>query len=101
MNLKKVIIIAVLVIIVITGLIIFERYKYNQKPNVKIPVLLYHNFVSTVPESDPDNFNYINTPESFEENIKTLLEDGYTVISMNELNDAFMTNFLLEKFVMM
>ena len=59
-----------------------------QRPDVKIPVLLYHNFVTQVPETDPDNFNYINTPESFEENIKTLLENGYTIISMKELDEA-------------
>lgn len=59
-----------------------------QRPDVKIPVLLYHNFVTKVPETDPDNFNYINTPESFEENIKTLLENGYTIISMKELDEA-------------
>ena len=50
--------------------------------------VLYHNFVDKVPESDLDNFNYINTPQSFEENIKVLLENGYTVISMNDLNDV-------------
>ena len=59
-----------------------------QRPDVKIPVLLYHNFVTQVPETDPDNFNYINTPESFEENIKILLENGYTIISMKELDEA-------------
>lgn len=61
--------------------------KYN-RPNIKIPILLYHDFVTTVPDSDPDNFNYINTPESFEENIKTFLNHGYTIISMQELYDA-------------
>lgn len=85
---KKLIIIIVLVIITITGLFIVKQYKSHQKPNTKIPVLLYHNFVTTVPDSDPDNFNYINTPQSFEENIKTILENGYTLISMEELNDA-------------
>ena len=50
--------------------------------------MLYHEFVKVVPDSDPDNYSYINTPQSFEENIKTLLENGYTFISFNELNDA-------------
>lgn len=67
----------------------FNKYKkYNQRPNTEIPILLYHNFVTTVPESDADNFNYINTPQSFEENVKTFLENGYTIISMNDLNNA-------------
>lgn len=59
------------------GGFIFNRYKYSKRADIKVPVLLYHNFVTEVPDSDPDNFNYINTPESFEENIKTFLENGY------------------------
>lgn len=59
------------------GGFIFNRYKYSNRADIKVPVLLYHKFVTEVPDSDPDNFNYINTPESFEENIKTFLENGY------------------------
>lgn len=66
----------------------YYKYENNTRRDVKIPVLLYHNFVSTVPDKDPDNFNYINTPQSFEENIRVILENGYTIISMKELNDA-------------
>ena len=50
--------------------------------------MLYHDFVTTVPDSDPDDFKYINTPQSYEENIKVLLENGYTFISFQELNSA-------------
>ena len=67
---------------------IFKQYQKCKKTDVKIPILLYHNFVITVPDNDPDNFNYINTPQSFEENIKVLLDNGYTFISMQELKDA-------------
>ena len=88
MNRKKLIIIISLAIIVIVAIYLFTQYKSMQRPDVKIPVLLYHNFVTQVPETDPDNFNYINTPESFEENIKTLLENGYTIISMKGLDEA-------------
>lgn len=89
MNLKKFLIIIIVIIIVATVIVAFNRYKKNKRADVKIPVLLYHNFVITVPDEDPDNFNYINTPESFEENIKVLLENGYTIISMKELNGAY------------
>ena len=75
----------VLVVIAIIIGIIFRQKKENKRVDVRIPILLYHNFVTTVPDSDPDNFNYINTPQSFEENIKTFLENGYTIISMKEL----------------
>ncbi len=88
MKIKRLIVIIFLIIIVIVGICIFKQYKYSKRADTKIPILLYHNFVTTVPESDPDNFNYINTPESFEENIKTLIENGYTIISMKELNDC-------------
>ena len=88
MKIKRLIVIIFLIIIAIVGIYIFKQYKYSKRADTKIPILLYHNFVTTVPESDPDNFNYINTPESFEENIKTLIENGYTIMSMKELNDC-------------
>ncbi len=83
---KKIIIVCVIIVVIaiIIG-IIFRQKKENKRADVKIPILLYHNFVTTVPDTDPDNFNYINTPQSFEENIKTFLENGYTIISMKEL----------------
>lgn len=89
MNLKKFLIVVIVIIIVAISLFVFYRNKNNERKDVKVPILLYHNFVNTVPDNDPDNFNYINTPQSFEENIKVLLENGYTIISMQELYDAY------------
>lgn len=79
-----------MIVIGITLLVgfIYKHDKYQKRADIKIPILLYHNFVTTVPDSDPDNFNYINTPESFEENIKTFLENGYTILSIKDLADA-------------
>ena len=88
MKIKHLIMILILVIIIVIASIFLQHQK-NKRPNVKIPILLYHDFVTTVPDNDPDNFNYINTPQSFEENIKVLLENGYTFISIQELNDAY------------
>ena len=85
---KYLIIILVLVLLIVTVLVILPKTKESKNANVKIPILLYHDFVAIVPDSDPDNFNYINTPQSYEENIKVLLENGYTFISFQELNDA-------------
>lgn len=82
---KMIIICLIMIVIAFVIAIVIKQNKQNKRADVKIPVLLYHNFVKTVPDSDPDNFNYINTPESFEENIKTFLENGYTIISMKEL----------------
>lgn len=86
-TMKKIIIIVCLVLILIAGIYVYNQNRYT-RADVKVPVLLYHNFVTTVLEVDSDNFNYINTPQSFEENIKTFLENGYTIISMKELADC-------------
>lgn len=88
MNIKKLIVIIILFCIIGGSIIcIYNQKKKEERPNTKIPIILYHNFVETVPEKDEDNFNYINTPQSFEENIRVLIENGYTIISMKELND--------------
>lgn len=79
----------ILVIIIASIIIAFWQYKNNKRSDVKIPILLYHDFTTVVPENDSENFNYINTPQSFEENIKVLVENGYTFISMEELNEAY------------
>ena len=89
MNKKRIIILVCCVLIAVVLACFFTHSKHNKRADVKIPVLLYHNFVEAVPEADPDNFNYINTPEGFEENVKTFLENGYTIISMKDLNDAY------------
>lgn len=89
MNKKRGIVLICIVIVVIVLACFINQCKTSKRPDIKVPVLLYHNFVTVVPESDPDNFNYINTPQSFEENIKTFLANGYTIISFNDLNNAY------------
>lgn len=89
MKVRHFIILLILVITLISIDIIFAYHQKNKRPDIKIPILLYHDFVKVVPLEDPDNFNYINTKESFEENIKVLLENGYTFMSFKELNDAY------------
>ena len=88
MKKKKLILIFCLLVIVVFSICTFQYYQYKQRPNVVIPILLYHNFVTTVPETDPDNFQYINTPKSFEENIQALLNHGYTFFFFLELDEA-------------
>ena len=80
MNFKKFLIVVIVIAIVAISFFTFYRNKNSKREEVKVPILLYHNFVNTVPDSATDNFNYINTPESFEENIKFLIEKGYTII---------------------
>lgn len=86
MKLRHLILAFFLIIIIVAAILI---YRQKNREDIKIPILLYHDFIKTVPLQDPDNFNYINTPESFEENIQALLENGYTFISFKELNDAY------------
>ena len=88
MNIKKFLIIVIIILIVTILAIIFNNYKSNKRVEVKIPILLYHDFVTTVPDKDPDNFNYINTPQSFEENMKILLYKLIqTILSMLNLDN--------------
>ena len=83
---KKIVILIILVLIIVIG---FLCLKKDKRKNIDIPILLYHDFVVRVPDEDSDDFNYINTPLSFEENIKTLLDNGYTFLSFKDLNDAY------------
>ena len=45
MNLKRILIVVLAILTVITIAVSFNRYKNNKRANVKVPVLLYHNFV--------------------------------------------------------
>lgn len=85
---KKNLLFLIILIIVIIIILLFTNKFFNKKQNIKIPILLYHDFVTIVPETGLVDYNYINTPESFEENIKTIIENGYTPISIKELYDA-------------
>ena len=88
MNKKILLLLLVLIIVIISVILFVNKYFYNKREDTKIPILLYHNFVTVVPETEPDNYNYINTPKSFEENIKVIIENGYTPISLKELYDS-------------
>jgi hypothetical protein len=63
-------------------------FKNKKNENVTIPVLEYHDFTTLLPESDPYDFEYINTPKSFEENIRVLLRHGFKPISFKDLYNA-------------
>ena len=93
---KKIIIFVFIILIIIIGIGLYIFKEPNRK-NINIPILLYHDFVKKVPAQDPDNFQYINTPESFEENIKTLLKNNYTFLSFKDLNDAYNNKMKLPK----
>ena len=59
---KKMIIVCIIIVIIVVAIGAGINVKRaTKRADVKVPILLYHNFVTTVPETDPDNFNYINT----------------------------------------
>lgn len=64
------------------GNIAEQTYKIGEK-ELKIPILIYHAFQTPVPESDV--YKLFSTEERFEENIKTLVEDGYTFLTLEDI----------------
>ncbi len=64
------------------GNIDVKTYKIGEK-DIKIPILIYHAFQTPVPENDI--YKLFSTQERFEENVKTLLDNGYTFITLEDL----------------
>lgn len=75
-----------IIIVFISILILHFIPIKEERKDVKIPVLLYHDFICEISENNQIDFNYVNSVQSFEENIKTLIENGYTIISLEEIN---------------
>lgn len=59
-----------------------ETYKIGDK-DIKIPILIYHAFQTPVPENDV--YKLFSTEERFEENVKTLVEYGYTFLTLEDI----------------
>ena len=57
-------------------------YKKSEK-DIKIPILIYHAFRTPIPEEDI--YKLFSCQENFEENVKTLLDAGYTFITLEDL----------------
>ena len=57
-------------------------YKKSEK-NIKIPILIYHEFFTPIPEDDV--YKLFSNKEKFEENVSTLLNEGYTFITLEDL----------------
>lgn len=58
------------------------KYKKSEK-NIKVPVLIYHAFRTPIPKEDI--YKLFSNQENFEENVKTLLDAGYTFITLEDL----------------
>ena len=57
-------------------------YKISEK-NIKLPVLIYHAFSTPLPEGDV--YKLFCTTDIFEDQITTLLNDGYTFITLEDM----------------
>lgn len=57
-------------------------YKKNEK-DIKIPIIIYHAFNTPIPEGDV--YKLFSTRENFDENVSTLLNAGYTFITLEDL----------------
>lgn len=57
-------------------------YKKSEK-DIKIPILIYHAFFT--PELEDDEYNLSCTQDRFEETIQTILDNGYTFITLEDL----------------
>ncbi len=75
---KKIII---FLVIVTFGILLSKPYPIYGHQNKKIPVLMYHHLEKNV------NNNTVISPENFENQIKTLKENGYNSITAQELYD--------------
>ena len=64
------------------GNINVPTYKIGEK-EIKNPILIYHAFQTPVPENDI--YKLFSTEKRFDENVKTLLDDGYTFITLEDL----------------
>lgn len=64
------------------GNINVPTYKINEK-TIKIPILIYHAFQT--PEPKGDNYRLFSTQKRFDENVKTLINEGYTFITLEDL----------------
>lgn len=58
-------------------------YKKNEK-DIKIPILIYHNFRTPIPYKE-DVYKLFSSQENFDENVKILLDEGYTFITLEDL----------------
>lgn len=57
-------------------------FKKSEK-DIKIPIIIYHAFANEEPKVD--KYKLFSTKDRFDENVKTLLDDGYSFISLEDL----------------
>ena len=84
----------IIIIIVISTFFVFNKYKTNEKNDIFIPVLMYHNLN---PRPDFKKITYTIKPEMFSQHMNTLKNSGYNTITISELNEFLSNNVPLPK----
>lgn len=70
----------------------------NKSKDVKVPVLLYHDFVTELPDDYKlVDFNYINTPQSFEEKVNLEYFSDAVFIGNSRTEGFILNNGLASK----
>lgn len=64
------------------GVIDKQVYKKSEK-DIDLPLLIYHAFQT--PEPADDKYKLFSTQERFEENVKTLIDAGYTFLTLEDI----------------
>lgn len=88
--------ISIFILIIISTFSLFSifKYKQNEKNDIFIPVLMYHNL-----DQNPDfkKITYTIKPHLFEKHMKALKKSGYSTITATELNDYIYNNATLPR----
>lgn len=73
---------------------VFRKYNANQESDIFVPVLMYHNL-----DLNPKfkKITYTIKPELFEKHMIALKKQGYSTITITELNDFFYNDKPLPK----
>jgi len=97
---KRAIVIIILIAISITGLFLMANMALHTKvqpttvqtsvyqEDIKIPILMFHNIEANISNSFESTEV---TPEEFEETLKAIKDNGYTTISLDQLNEIYNT----------
>ena len=84
--LSRLLVISFTCIIVVVYNFIIPPYEYTVNSelcnNIELPVIMYHAFL----KDQKMHGEFVISPEQFEEDIKYILENGYTPISLKELS---------------
>ncbi len=75
-------------IIVLTLSLFLITIAYTTDEKIKVPIIMYHSIL----KNNPDNSNYIVSPDLLEKDLVYLKENGFTAITVKDLTDYVYNN---------